>query len=820
MMICGILSMQAQTPYAVLNDGTLTFYYDDDKDSREGTVYTTLSGSSSSGWFSNRSNITAAVFDASFAEYRPASTSSWFYYCTNLTSIQGLEYLNTENVTSMSSMFRGCSSLTSLDLSKFKTDQVTDMSSMFRGCSSLTSLDLSNFETKNVTSMSYMFESCSKLTSLDLSSFNTWNVTNMSYMFYSCSKLTSLDLSSFNTEMVTDMRDMFYGCSNLETIYVGEGWNTEKVTKGGSMFYRCTKIQGEDYTQYSSSATDVSAAHYGEGGYLRNIANKDAARAYAVLDGRYLTFYYDNQSETHAGTIYRTFRTDSSTGGWAADASNIVRVIFDDSFANFHGVKSTAYWFNCPNLIVMRGLANLNTENVTDMKYMFYNCNLEEIDLSNFNTGKVTDMTGMFLNCSKLTSLDVSGFNTENVTSMGDYSSINHFGMFSGCSSLTSLDLSKFKTDQVTDMSNMFYGCSGLTSLDVSSFNTQNVTSMSYMFHGCGSLTSLDLSNFETKNVTSMSNMFYYCSKLTSLDLSSFNTWNVTNMSYMFENCSKLTSLDLSSFNTEMVTDMRDMFYGCSNLETIYVGEDWITGNVDNSTSMFYSCPSLVGQDGTKYNSSYIDKTKAHYGEGGYLTYTDNRKRATVTTNAGGWASFTPEFHCQMSEGATAYIVNDINATEKKVIARSVMTMEKGSGYFVKGEPNTEYTATATGMVTTPTDGNKVVGCPTATVLDSSKSANAMYFLGVKGTTAGLYYVSGTLTIPAGKAYLQSDSPLILSAKELSIEIEGEETAIVNVNENDNYNYNESGVRKVVRNGGLMIENGNGAYGISGVRKY
>ena len=111
MMLCAALYVQAQIPYAVFNDGTLTFYYDDDKDNREGTVYTTFSGSSSSGWLSNRSNITAAVFDASFAAYRPTSTSSWFYYCTNLTSIQGLEYLNTENVTSMQEMFRGCSSL-------------------------------------------------------------------------------------------------------------------------------------------------------------------------------------------------------------------------------------------------------------------------------------------------------------------------------------------------------------------------------------------------------------------------------------------------------------------------------------------------------------------------------------------------------------------------------------------------------------------------------------------------------------------------------------------------------------------------------------
>ena len=38
---------------------------------------------------------------------------------------------------------------------------------------------------------------------------------------------------------------------------------------------------------------------------------------------------------------------------------------------------------------------------------------------------------------------------------------------------------------------------------------------------------------------------------------------------------------------------------------------------------MFSGCTSLVGGDGTKYNSNYMDKTKAYAGQGGYLTLKD-----------------------------------------------------------------------------------------------------------------------------------------------------------------------------------------------------
>jgi surface protein len=110
--------------------------------------------------------------------------------------------------------------------------------------------------------------------------------------------------------------------------------------------------------------------------------------------------------------------------------------------------------------------------------------------------------------------------------------------------------------------------------------------------------------------------MFRNCSSLTSIDASSFNTSKVTNMSEMFRYCSSLTSIDVSSFDTLKVTNMGYMFNSNSNLSAIYVSNLWNTDNVTNSDNMFVNDTKLPN-----YNSSVVDKTNAHYGEGGYLTY-------------------------------------------------------------------------------------------------------------------------------------------------------------------------------------------------------
>ena len=341
----------------------------------------------------------------------------------------------------------------------------------------------------------------------------------------------------------------------------------------------------------------------------------------------------------------------------------IVHIVFDKSFSTYTPTSLYCFFEGLTELETITGLEYLNTENVTNMgrmfydclsltsldvthfntanvtnmSYMFYNCKaLTSLDVTHFNTANVTNMSYMFYNCKALTSLDVTHFNTANVTNMGymfyicsslTSLDVTHFNtakvtdmryMFYSCSSLTSLDVTNFNTANVANMSYMFSGCSSLTSLDVTHFNTANVTNMSGMFYSCSSLTSLDVTHFNTANVTTMNSMFYNCSKLTSLDVSKFNTVNVTNMSGMFNSCSSLTSLYLTNFNTEKVTNMSSMFLACQALTTIYASSKFVTPQVSNSSGMFYNCRKLKGEEVcTNYKAT--DKTYAKI-EGGYFS--------------------------------------------------------------------------------------------------------------------------------------------------------------------------------------------------------
>ena len=258
----GSLPMAAQEAYAVLTeaDYTLTFYYDNLRSTRPGTEYDMPTTGATPGW-AGCQKIKHAVFDASFADYRPTSTSLWFQNCVKLQDIKDIRNLNTENVIDMSLMFQYCSSLASLDLTGFNTANVTDMSQMFEDCSSLASLDLSSFNTENVTTMKSMFWECSSLASLDLSSFNTEKVTEMREMFGYCMSLTSLDLTGFNTANVTDMTIMFRGSSSLTTIYCNDDWSVGgKVDYYRGMFSKCPNLKG-DGAAYDSSKTGIEMAN-------------------------------------------------------------------------------------------------------------------------------------------------------------------------------------------------------------------------------------------------------------------------------------------------------------------------------------------------------------------------------------------------------------------------------------------------------------------------------------------------------------------------------------------------------------------------------
>ena len=256
-------------------------------------------------------------------------------------------------------------------------------------------------------------------------------------------------------------------------------------------------------------------------------------------------------------------------------------------------------------------LSKFNTSKVTDMSSMFASSQATILDLSSFDTSKVTDMSSMFKD-SSMTKLDVSNFNTSNVTNMA--------AMFYG-SNARILDLSHFDTSNVTNMSNMFKW-SKTTNINLSNFNTSNVTNMGQMFYYSQAQKIIGLDKFNTYKVTNMNNMFYN-SQVVSIDVSSFDTSNVTNMTSMFEG-TKISSIDLSNFDTQKVVFMGSMFASCPNLTTIYASNKFVTNAVTNGSDVFDKTTNLVGGAGTKYNSSFVDKTYARIDGGtslpGYFT--------------------------------------------------------------------------------------------------------------------------------------------------------------------------------------------------------
>lgn len=148
-----VLNVEAQEAYARFNsdNGTLTFYYDNNKASGD---YSMNNVGQVPAWSAVKGSVLYVEFAESFASYRPTATNYWFQGMSELKGIRYLSNLNTEEVTSMGYMFDGCKKLGrgsfALVLPSFKTDKVTNMQSMFKDCAMLPDIDFSSFNTSNV----------------------------------------------------------------------------------------------------------------------------------------------------------------------------------------------------------------------------------------------------------------------------------------------------------------------------------------------------------------------------------------------------------------------------------------------------------------------------------------------------------------------------------------------------------------------------------------------------------------------------------------------------------------------------------------------
>jgi len=649
---------------------TLTFYYDNYRSSRSGTTYDLNTLNNSPGWYTDgtNANVTKVVFNSSFADARPTTTYFWFYRMENLQSITGLSYLNTSEVTNMSYMFASCTNLTSLDLSSFNTSKVTKANGIFRDCSSLASLDLSSFNTSKLTNMNYIFSNCTSLRTVYAGSgWTTAAVTSSYYMFQDCTNLVGGKGTTYDANHI----DATY--AHIDGGPSNPGYFTEK----GPEAYACYTPSNTTLTFYYDSQRSTRTGTTYD---LNTGGNKTGWES----DGTNASVTKVVFDPSFAGA------RPTTTYDWFYDMTNL-QSITGLSYLNTSEVTNMAWMFGGCTVLTSLDVSHFNTSKVTLMYYMFGFCeNLTSLDLGSFNTSKVTNMYSMFYRCSNLRTIYVgNGWNMAAVTSSSD--------MFLNCSSLvggqgttydanhvdkayahidggpsnpgyftewkeayacytssnttltfyydnqrssrtgTTYDLNegRYDTGWDTDGTNAsvtkvvfdpsFAGARPTTTCDwfYGMTNLQSITGMEYL---------------NTSEVIYMNWMFYNCNKLTSLDVSHFNTSKVIYMNQMFKKCTGLTSLDLSSFNTSQVIFMTYMFDGCTNLRTIYVGNGWSTAAVTGSTEMFNYCTSLVGGQGTTWNSSNpTDKTYAHIDGGtsnpGYFTAKNAGLRGDVNND-------------------------------------------------------------------------------------------------------------------------------------------------------------------------------------------
>ena len=440
----------------------------------------------------------------------------------------------------------------------------------------------------------------------------------------------------------------------VETTCTEHGYTTYKCSICHSTVKEYKTDELKKHTLTHHEAKDGVKEHW-----QCSVCHKYFSDANATQEVSYASLLYPAYAVFEGSTGTLTFKCSPSkpegaydlNHDWYAISKNIKKVVFDASFANARPTSCFMWFKGCFNLTTIEGIEYFNTENVTNMRYMFDGCwSLKSLDLTNFNTENVTDMYYMFAYCKSLESLDLTNFNTAKVTDMA--------GMFQSCYALKTIYATdKFVTDQVTESTCMFSDCLNLKDYTSSKedHTYANCGPTGYFTYGsgyamfddaAGTLTfsykgfkpegAYELNegennpewisknsyvkkvvfdaSFANTRPTSCFSWFRGCENLTTIEgIEYLNTENVENMSSMFRDCYALESLDLSSFNTAKVTSMSRMFYICKALTTIYASDNFVTDQVTYGNNMFNGCEKLNGYDGSKTDHTYANYITGYF---------------------------------------------------------------------------------------------------------------------------------------------------------------------------------------------------------------
>ena len=488
----------------------------------------------------------AILNNATFAKAK--NTANMFKDTQSSSSIQLPKAVFGETTNTNSMFMNSSSNIILLPQATFA--KTTDFSNMFKGATNASTIDLSKITFSAATNLSGMFQdtSAEQLT-LNNTNLAGNNITDMSFMFKN-SKVKNIDLGSMQTGPLTSIVEMFKNTNNLETITLPSVFNTSNITDMSSLFENNIKLTT-----------------------INNLANLDTTNV-------------QNMSRMFASDFYLPMQNI---------IPNLRANKVEDTSYMFYGTRATS-----PVVFP----ATFDTENLTDMSYMFMGFTVPSLDISNFKLGNVTTMEGTFSAESKTTAVGPvtwpSGqINMPHLTTMR--------ALFKFNTAQNQIVLPTFKTPALTDTSYMFYGIGKIDKIDnINSLDTANVTTMEGMFaYNDSSLMKGENVKFEfnTGKVKNMNSMFKN-SYVNYLDLSSFDTRSLVTAVSTFD-YTWIKILDLTNWDTRNLEDVTSMFSESTWLVTIYASESFVTTKVTASENIFYSVTYDLGSGAIENSITY-----------------------------------------------------------------------------------------------------------------------------------------------------------------------------------------------------------------------
>ena len=518
-------------------------------------------------------------------------------------------------------MFSDCTNLVSVDLSGLDTSQVTDMTCMFYGCAALKTVNFQGVDASNVTSMSSMFNECSSIKSIDLSGINAARVTNIHTLFNNCFALESVDISSFTGSAITDAEASFAGATLVSQLTLPAGLDLTDNNTGACLRMSSTGVH------HDSRWVDTTGTVYesNEEMLWANVERVSGAETYTTTDAMPSPGW-----------------TQSGGCEWGIDDDGLLTVrplpgygkgALPDWQENHYG----APWNErCKEIVSARFEQGVVAKTC---RSLFVGCNnLTSVDFSGLDLSGVTDMCYMFDCCTSLISIDLSDWSFS--------PSVKTNGMFESCTSFTNVTLpagvhmDKSFADECVwmDTTGVLYE----TTAQVAEANA-NRTSGAMMY------TAHRVTEGWERSGTCEWFVDYddlYCSDvlqirpLSGLTQGVLDDWGEDceavpwyryreDIGYvrisqgvaaktcysMFAGCTGLDSVEISELDTSRVTDMRLMFANCSWLEGIFASK-LAVGQVTQSEGMFAGCTNLEGGEGTAFDTSCTDVTRARVDNG------------------------------------------------------------------------------------------------------------------------------------------------------------------------------------------------------------